>query len=119
MAIIALIVLAVIVILAVLVWLTASLFGLAITVIVAGVIGWAADQITPGELPYGVIGAVGAGLLGALLGGLLLDGFGPDLAGLAIIPTLVGAVILAFAAELLGIGKRKSAATLDNTRPRR
>jgi uncharacterized membrane protein YeaQ/YmgE (transglycosylase-associated protein family) len=105
MEIIALIVIAAILILAVIIWITACLVGLIITVLVAGVIGWAADQLTPGKLPYGLLGAVGAGLLGALLGGLLLQGFGPDFAGLAIIPTLVGAIILAFAAEFFGIGK--------------
>lgn len=109
MSILVLIVIVAILLLALVLWITASLIGLIITIVVAGLIGWAADQITPGDLPYGVFGAVGAGLLGALLGGLLLNGFGPDVAGLAIIPTLVGAVILAFAAELIGLGKQSEA----------
>jgi uncharacterized membrane protein YeaQ/YmgE (transglycosylase-associated protein family) len=109
MSIVAIVAILAILLLALVLWITASLLGLIITVVVAGLIGWVADQLTPGDLPYGVFGAVGAGLLGALLGGLLLDGFGPDIAGLSIIPTLVGALILAFAAELTGLGKQSEA----------
>jgi uncharacterized membrane protein YeaQ/YmgE (transglycosylase-associated protein family) len=81
------------------VWLTVSLLGLLVTLVVAGVVGWLADKVVPGDLPYGLLGAVVAGLLGSWLGGWLLDDFGPSIGGIALIPAFVGAVILAFIAD--------------------
>ncbi|MCK9517712.1 MAG: GlsB/YeaQ/YmgE family stress response membrane protein [Dehalococcoidia bacterium] len=83
------------------VWLTVSLAGLLVTLVVAGLVGWLADKVVPGDLPYGWIGAVVAGLLGGWLGGWILDDFGPEIGGIALIPAFVGAVILAFIADLV------------------
>ena len=82
------------------IWLTFNLLGLLITLVVAAVVGAIADRIVPGELPYGWLGTIVAGLAGSWLGSLLLGGFGPDIAGIALIPALVGAIILAFVAQL-------------------
>ncbi len=82
------------------VWITVSLLGLIVTLVVAGLVGWAADAVVPGDLPYGLLGAVVAGLLGAWLGGWILGDLGPEIGGIALIPAFVGAVILAFAADL-------------------
>ena len=82
------------------IWITVSLVGLLITLVVAGLVGWLADRVVPGELPYGWLGAIAAGLLGSWLGGWLFDGFGPDIGGIALIPAFVGAVILAFVADI-------------------
>lgn len=103
----ALLIIGVLLLLALIFMLTVSLIGFFITLVVAGLIGWAADRVTPGELPYGVLGAVGAGLLGAFVGGILMKDIGPSIAGLAIIPTFVGAVIVAIVAEL-AFGRNKS-----------
>ncbi len=78
------------------IWITFQLVGLLVTLVVAAVIGWLADQIVPGRLPYGWLGATVFGLLGSWLGSLLLGNLGPELGGIAIVPALVGAVILAF-----------------------
>lgn len=83
------------------IWLTFNLVGLIITLFFAGLIGWIADQIVPGKLPYGWLGAVVAGLVGSWIGGWVLGGFGPDIRGIAIIPALLGAIVVAFAAELV------------------
>jgi len=85
----------VLLVLMVAVWFTLQLVGLFITLLVAAVIGWVADQIVPGRLPYGWLGATVFGLLGSWLGSLLLGRFGPQLGGVAIVPALVGAVVLA------------------------
>ncbi|MCX6022855.1 MAG: GlsB/YeaQ/YmgE family stress response membrane protein [Chloroflexi bacterium] len=86
-----------------------TLIGFLLTLFLAGFIGWAADQLIPGELPYGWMGAVAVGLLGGLVGGLLLGNFGPQILGLRVIPTFVGAVILVVVAEyggrMLGDGR--------------
>lgn len=85
--------------LAVGIWLTFHLVGLVVMLFVAGIVGWIADQIVPGKLPYGWLGAIVAGLVGSWVGGLILGGFGPKLAGITIIPALLGAIILAFVAS--------------------
>jgi uncharacterized membrane protein YeaQ/YmgE (transglycosylase-associated protein family) len=80
-------------------WLLANLIGVIITLFIAGMIGWLADQAVPGSIPYGWLGAIVAGLLGTFLGELILGGLGPDVAGISLIPAFVGAVILAFGAD--------------------
>lgn len=83
------------------IWITMSLFGLLITLVVAGFIGWIADMIVPGKIPYGWLGAIVAGLAGSWIGTMIFD-FGPAVAGITLIPALAGAIILAFIAELIG-----------------
>jgi uncharacterized membrane protein YeaQ/YmgE (transglycosylase-associated protein family) len=68
----------------------------------AGVVGWLADLIVPGKLPYGWLGAILAGLVGGWLGTMILGPMGPSLFGVRFIPTLVGAIILALGVELVG-----------------
>jgi uncharacterized membrane protein YeaQ/YmgE (transglycosylase-associated protein family) len=84
---------------------TAGIFNLALTLFMAGLIGWAADLVAPGELPGGWLGAVLTGIIGGFLGRLILGDFGPHLFGYHVIPAFVGAVIVAFAAQLL-MGKQ-------------
>ena len=87
--------------LALFIGLTTTLFGLLIMLLVAGFVGWLADLIVPGQLPYGWLGAIIAGLLGAWLGTLLIGNVGPSLAGIPFVPALLGAIILAFVANIL------------------
>lgn len=79
-----------------------SLVGTVLMLFIAGVVGWLADRIVPGELPYGFLGAVLAGLVGSWIGQLILGDFGPSLFGIELIPALAGAVIVAGAVELAG-----------------
>jgi uncharacterized membrane protein YeaQ/YmgE (transglycosylase-associated protein family) len=86
-------------------WFTVGLVGLLVTLIVAGLVGWAADAVVPGKLPGGWLGAVLAGIAGGWLGHLVFRAFGlggPGLvvAGIDLVPTFVGAVIIALALEL-------------------
>ena len=81
--------------------LTLSLLGLLVMLLVAGFIGWLADLIVPGEMPYGWLGAIVAGLLGAFIGTLLIGRVGPVVAGIPFFPALLGAIIVAFVANAL------------------
>lgn len=83
-------------------WVTFHLMGLALMLLVAGFVGWLADRIVPGSIPYGWLGAIVAGLAGAWIGSWFLGSMGPDLFGIALIPALVGAVILALIVNILG-----------------
>ncbi len=82
-------------------WLTLTLTHLLLTLAVAGFVGWLADIVVPGELPYGWLGAVAAGVIGGWIGQIIFGRAGPSLLGVYLVPTFVGAVILAGAARLL------------------
>ncbi|WP_054710157.1 GlsB/YeaQ/YmgE family stress response membrane protein [Bacillus sp. JCM 19041] len=64
------------------------------SLIVGGLIGWAAGALTGRDVPFGIIGNIIAGFIGANLGTFLLGSWGPSLGGFAILPALVGAIIL-------------------------
>lgn len=70
------------------------LMGWIITLIVGGIIGWLAGLILGKDVPGGVIGNIIAGIIGAWLGGLIFGDFGPAVGGIAIVPALLGAIIL-------------------------
>lgn len=81
--------------------LTLNFVGLLLTLVVAGFVGWVADEVVPGKLPFGWIGLVAAGLLGSWLGTSIFGRVGPVLADIAILPAVVGAVIVAFGAAIV------------------
>jgi uncharacterized membrane protein YeaQ/YmgE (transglycosylase-associated protein family) len=88
-------------------WFTVSIIGLLLTLLVAGLVGWAADAVVPGRLPGGWLGAVLAGIVGGFLGALVLGHVGPTIAGVNLIPAFIGAAVIAVAAELtVGSGAR-------------
>ncbi len=84
---------------------------LVLTLLVAGLIGWLADRIVPGELPYGKAGAVGAGIVGAVLGSLIpvINGLGPVLFGIRVVPAFVGALIVVALVEFFASRRRTPA----------
>ena len=63
---------------------TAGLVSLVVMLVVAGIVGWLADLIVPGTIPFGWLGAILAGLVGAWLGTALIGNVGPSLAGIPI-----------------------------------
>ncbi|MDA9472221.1 GlsB/YeaQ/YmgE family stress response membrane protein [Enterococcus sp. 5H] len=62
--------------------------------IVGGVIGAIAGAITSKGKSMGIIFNIIAGLIGSSIGQALLGSWGPQLAGMALIPSIIGAVIL-------------------------
>lgn len=90
------------VVLAGFIWLTVSLLGLGLHLLMAGVVGALADAVVPGKLPWGWLGAVLAGLVGSWLGTQLIGHVGPSAFGISIVPGFVGAAILAFAFSVFG-----------------
>ena len=67
-----------------------------ISLIVGGLIGWGAELIMKREVPGGVIGNIVLGFIGSWLGGLLLSDFGPVIQGFAIVPAVLGALLVVF-----------------------
>lgn len=78
------------------------------SLIVGGVIGVVAGMITNRDLPAGIIGNIIAGLVGAWLGQMLFGHWGPDVAGMAILPSIIGAIILVLiVSAIFGMRRRK------------
>lgn len=78
------------------------MWSIILTIIVAMVIGSIGDAIAGGTMPGGFIGAVIAGFSGAWLGTLILGVWGPVIAGIPIIPAIIGASIFIFIIGLFG-----------------
>ena len=64
------------------------------SLIVGALIGVIAGAITSRGAAMGWISNILAGLIGSWLGESLLGTWGPSLAGMALIPSIIGAVIL-------------------------
>ncbi len=77
------------------------MWGIIISLVVGGLIGWAAEAIMNREVPGGVIGNIILGFLGSWLGGMLLGDLGPVIADFAIIPAILGAVLVVFLVGLI------------------
>ncbi|WCK52755.1 GlsB/YeaQ/YmgE family stress response membrane protein [Aneurinibacillus sp. Ricciae_BoGa-3] len=71
------------------------------SLIVGGIIGWIAGAIMGRDIPGGIIGNIIAGFIGAWIGTALLGTWGPVIGGFAIIPAIIGAVVLVFIASFI------------------
>lgn len=78
------------------------------SLIVGGIIGWLAGMIVGRDVPGGVIGNIIAGFVGAWLGTLVLGNWGPSVANFAIIPAIIGAIVLVFLLSLILRGLRRA-----------
>lgn len=77
------------------------------SLIIGGVIGWLAGMVMGRDIPGGVIGNVIAGFIGSWIGGMLFPNWGPIVADFAVIPSLLGAIILiAIVSFILGRSRR-------------
>ena len=64
------------------------------SIIVGGFIGFVAGGITKKGGAMGIISNVIAGLVGSSVGQSLFGAWGPNLGGMALIPSILGAVIV-------------------------
>lgn len=81
--------------------------GLIWSLIAGAIIGWLASIITNKNSSMGAIANIIAGLVGASVGQSLLGTWGPSLAGMALIPSVIGAVIV-IAVVTFFLGKNKN-----------
>ncbi|MBS2035040.1 GlsB/YeaQ/YmgE family stress response membrane protein [bacterium] len=76
-------------------WFIGNAMGFLLMLLVAALVGFAADSLVPGrQIEHGWLGAMGAGLVGSWLGTLMLGRIGPVLMGVPLLPALVGALVL-------------------------
>lgn len=78
-----------------------SITTLLLTVIMSFIIGTVADKISPFDMPGGWVGATVAGFIGAWIGPLLFGAWGPILAGFALVPSLIGAMLVVIVVGLV------------------
>jgi uncharacterized membrane protein YeaQ/YmgE (transglycosylase-associated protein family) len=76
--------------------------------IIGGIIGWLAGLIVGRDIPGGVIGNIIAGFVGAWLGTAILGNWGPHVADFAIIPAIIGSVVLVLLLSFIMRAFRKS-----------
>lgn len=69
--------------------------------IVGGLIGLSAGALTHRGGSMGVISNIIAGLVGSAIGEAVLGAWGPQVAGMAIVPSIIGAVILVMIVSLI------------------
>lgn len=76
-------------------WFIGNAMGFLLMLLVAALVGFTADALVPGrQIPYGWLGATGAGLIGSWLGTLFIGRVGPVLMGVPLFPALLGALVL-------------------------
>ena len=76
------------------------------SIIVGGFIGFIAGGITRKGGAMGIIANIVAGLIGSSVGQSLFGTWGPSLAGMALIPSIIGAVIVVAVVSFF-FGKRE------------
>lgn len=71
------------------------------SLIVGGIVGWIGQLIVGRDVPGGIIGNIICGIIGAWIGQGLFADLGPVVGGMAIIPAIIGAVIVVFVYSLI------------------
>lgn len=62
--------------------------------VVAALCAILASALVPGRIPGGFLVAMICGVIGAWVGGSLMGDFGPSLAGVSLLPTIIGSAVL-------------------------
>jgi uncharacterized membrane protein YeaQ/YmgE (transglycosylase-associated protein family) len=84
-----------------------SILAFILFLIVAATCAWIAERFVPSTVPGGFFASAIVGIIGAWVGGNLMGHFGPDLAGVALIPCILGSAILVFGLAMLSSGFRR------------
>lgn len=82
-----------------------SLLGWICFLIVAAVCAAVAAAVVPGRIPGGFLTSVVFGVIGGWIGMKLIGPLGPSLAGVSLVPTIVGSAILVFGVALISRGR--------------
>lgn len=73
-------------------------------VIIAAVCAWIAAALVPGGIPGGFLAAAVVGVIGAWMGTALMGSVGPSLAGVPLLPAILGSAVLVFLFYLVARG---------------
>ena len=83
------------------------MLGFIWSLIVGGVLGAIGGMILGKDVPGGMIGNIIVGFLGSWIGSSLFGTWGPVIGGFAILPALIGAIILIFIYSLIVRNRNK------------
>lgn len=72
----------------------------------AAACAWIASMLVPGNVPGGFFTSAIFGVIGAWIGGSLIGPVGPSVAGLSLLPAILGSALLVFLVHLIARGGR-------------
>lgn len=78
--------------------------------LIAGACAWMGASLVPGTVPGGFLASVIVGVLGAWVGGSLFGSLGPSLAGVPLLPAILGSALLVFLFHLVARGMNRTKA---------
>lgn len=81
-----------------------DILGFLLFLVVAAVCAFLAERLVPGSIPGGFITAAIVGVIGAWIGGSLVGQIGPSLAGVSLIPCILGSALFVFLLSLISRG---------------
>lgn len=85
-----------------------SLISFILFLIVAAACAYLGERLVPGVIPGGFLTSAIVGIIGAWLGGTMLGHIGPDLAGVSLIPCIIGSALLVFLMSLVSRGFKRA-----------
>lgn len=83
-----------------------SIIGFVLFLVVAAACAWIAEQLVPGVIPGGFVTSAIVGIIGAWMGVNLVGTIGPSLAGVSLLPCILGSAVLVFLLMLCSRGTR-------------
>jgi len=86
-----------------------SILSFILFLLVAAACAYLAERLVPNTVPGGFITSAVVGIIGAWVGGNLIGHIGPDLAGVSLIPCILGSAVLVFVLSLVSRGFHKNA----------
>lgn len=84
-----------------------GLLGFILYLIIAAACAYVGERLVPGRVPGGFFTSAIVGIIGAWIGSSLMGHLGPDVAGVALIPCILGSALLIFIFTMLAGGFRR------------
>lgn len=86
-----------------------SILSFILFLLIAAACAYLGERLVPNTVPGGLITSAVVGVIGAWVGGCLVGSFGPSLAGVSLIPCILGSAVLVFILSLVSRALHKSA----------
>ncbi|MBS1990569.1 MAG: GlsB/YeaQ/YmgE family stress response membrane protein [Cyanobacteria bacterium SZAS LIN-2] len=71
---------------------------------VAAACAYLAERLVPGSIPGGFLTSAIVGIIGAWVGGSMVGQIGPSLAGVSLLPCILGSALLVFLLSMVSRG---------------
>jgi uncharacterized membrane protein YeaQ/YmgE (transglycosylase-associated protein family) len=88
-----------------------DILGFLCYLLIAAVCAYIAERLVPGVIPGGLLTLAIFGIIGGWIGANLMGQFGPMLAGVSLIPCILGSAILVFGLSFISKGFRGNRAS--------